>query len=379
MRQAAAKKTSKPAADGRPARARGAPHARLPLSAEEALAVYRSMVLTRLLDERGMMLQRQGRIGFFVPCVGQEAAQVGSAHALDPTDWVFPSYRNTGTAIHRGVSMVQIVANLYGNGLDLAKGRQMPNHFSFRAARFVSISSPIGTQITQAVGAAMAARYRKESVAVITDFGDGATSSNDFHAGLNFAGVYKAPVVFLCQNNQWAISQPLRDQTAAPAIADKAAAYGFPGVRVDGNDVLAVWRGVKDALARARAGEGPTLVEAVTYRVGPHSSSDNPKTYRSDAEVERWKAKDPIDRFRRVLREAGVQSEADDKAVWEAARAEIAEAVKTVEAGPPLRIRTMFEDVYAAVPPGLAAQQAELEKEIEERGGVGEGEGAFPL
>ncbi len=351
----------------------------LPLPKADLLRIYRSMVLTRALDERGMMLQRQGRIGFFVPCIGQEAAQVGSAHALTARDWIFPSYRNTGTAIHRGVPMTEIIANLYGNSLDLSKGRQMPNHFSFKSIHFVSISSPIGTQITQAVGAAMAARYRKENMVAITDFGDGATSSNDFHAGLNFAGVFKAPVVFLCQNNQWAISQPLCDQTASPTIAAKAEAYGFPGVRVDGNDVLAVWQAVKEALDRARAGGGPTLVEAVTYRMGPHSSSDNPKAYRKDAEVESWKAKDPIDRFRRTLGDAGILSEADDKTLWEAARQEIVQAVKTVEAGPALPVETLFEDVYVAMPKHLAEQQQALRREIEERGGIRHGDGAFPL
>ncbi len=351
----------------------------LPLPKADLLRIYRSMVTTRVLDERAMMLQRQGRIGFYLTCTGQEAAQVGSIHALEPRDWVFPAYRETAVLVHRDVPLDLFIAQLYGNGMDLVKGRQMPNHVAFRSINYVSVSSPIGTQITQAVGAAMASRYRKDGAVMITYFGDGATSSNDFHAGMNFAGVAKSPVIFFCQNNQWAISLPRDQQSASESIAVKAEAYGFPGIQVDGNDFFAVHEATRAAAERARRGDGPTLIEAVTYRLGGHSSSDDPTKYRNAAEVEGWKKKDPIVRFRTFLEEKGIWSEADEKRLWDEARARIADVVKAVEAAPPPEVGTLFTDVFAGMTPTLAEQRSELESEIRERGGTGHGDGAFPL
>ncbi|EQD74529.1 pyruvate dehydrogenase (acetyl-transferring) E1 component, alpha subunit, partial [mine drainage metagenome] len=212
-------------------------------------------------------------------------------------------------------------------------------------------SSPIGTQIPQAVGAAMAARRRREPIVTVSFFGDGATSSNDFHAGLNFAGVYRAPTIFFCQNNQWAISLPRERQTRSATLAEKAHAYGFDGVVVDGTDLEAVYRAVSTARARAVAGDGPTLIEAQVYRFGPHSTSDDPHRYRTDAEVAHWKEADPIQRLKQRLVSAGQLDEARDQALWEAARAEVGRALEAAEQTPPVEPRSFFDDVFARRPP----------------------------
>ncbi|MBI3844950.1 MAG: thiamine pyrophosphate-dependent dehydrogenase E1 component subunit alpha, partial [Planctomycetes bacterium] len=209
--------------------------------------IYRTMVVTRALGERAEVAQRTGKIGFYVPTLGQEASHVASTAAMEATDWIYPSYRNVGVALWRGVAIHHIVDQLFGNANDLTKGRQMPVHYSFPKGLFVSVSSPIGTQIVQATGTAMAAKIRGDRTVVSTYFGDGATSSNDFHTGMNFAGVFKAPVVFICENNHWAISVPVSGQTASATMAQKAEAYGFEGVRVDGNDALAVYAATKAA------------------------------------------------------------------------------------------------------------------------------------
>ena len=334
--------------------------ASLGMDEETLRKLYRMMVLVRTLDERGLKLQRQGRIGFYVPSFGQEAAQIGSTHAMAPEDWLFPSYRDPGMFLYRGFPVRQFIAQCFGNANDWIKGRQMPNHFASRDQLCGSISSPIATQIPHAVGVGMAAKIRGEKIAVLVSFGDGGTSEGDFHVGMNFAGVYKAPVVFLCQNNQWAISVPTEFQTGSRDFAIKAKAYGFEGIRVDGNDVLAVYQACKEAADRAREGGGPTMIEAVTYRMGPHSSSDDPTRYRPDAEVEEWRQKDPIVRFQAYLQAHGVWDEAFEKEVRGTAETEVAEAVAAEEkAGHPAE-ETMFTDVYARMPRHLAEQLDEL-------------------
>jgi pyruvate dehydrogenase E1 component alpha subunit len=336
--------------------------------AARLLDAYRTMVLARALDERCLSLQRQGRIGFYAPHSGQEAALVGSAYALEPDDWVFPAYRELSVALVRGVPLQSIVDQLYGNSRDLVKGRQMPNHFAFRDQHYVSASSPIGTQITQAVGAAMAAQRQKSPIVTITYFGDGATSSNDFHAGLNFAGVFRAPTIFFCQNNQWAISLPRDRQTRSATLAEKADAYGFPGVVVDGNDLAAVYRAVRAARGRAVAGEGPTLIEAQVYRLGPHSTSDDPKRYRPDDQVEAAKKLDPIHRLKSQLVAAGQLDDGADTKLWEAARAEISAAITSAEAVPPVEPGSLFDDVYATL--SLRLEEERRESEAARAGGV---------
>ncbi len=336
------------------------------LSPQRLLEAYRTMVLARVTDERCLHLQRQGRIGFYAPLQGQEAAQVGAAMALRPEDWVFPAYREMAVALLRGVPLQAIIDQLFSDSSDLTKGRQMPNHFGFRAQNFVVASSPIGTQITQAVGAAMAARLRGDPIVTVPFFGDGATSSNDFHAGLNFAGVFKVPTVFFCQNNEWAISLPREKQTRSPTLAEKAKAYGFSGVVIDGNDVKAVYRTVLDARRRAVAGGGPTLIEAQVYRFGPHSTSDDPHRYRSNAELEAAKRKDPVLRLQRELKEAHGLDEAGDSKIWDDARAQLSAAIEVAEKTPKVAPDSFLDDVFATPTPRLAEERAAFEALVRE-------------
>jgi pyruvate dehydrogenase E1 component alpha subunit len=332
----------------------------------DLLEAYRIMLLSRATDDRCLSLQRQGRIGFYVPASGQEAAQVGAARALLAEDWVFPAYRELAVALARGVPLETLLDQFIGNSGDLLKGRQMPNHYGYRDYRFVVASSPIGTQITQAVGAAIAAQRRKDPVVTISFFGDGATSSNDFHAGMNFAGVYRAPTIFFCENNQWAISLPREKQTHSATLAEKALAYGFPGVVIDGTDIQAVYRAVSAARVRAAAGEGPTLIEAQVYRFGPHSTSDDPRRYRSDTEVAHWKEMDPIKRVRDLLIQAGLLDDAKDSALVEEARAQVGSALAAAEKQGPMAPGTLFDDVFAAPTPRLVDERAEFEDLLRE-------------
>src|SRR5690606_17028405 len=214
--------------------------------------------------------------------------------ALEAQDWVFPSYREPGVFLYRGAPMYKMLCNLWGNADDNAKGRQMPVHYSFADLKLFSISSPIATQVIQAVGAAMAGKIRKTGEVAITYFGDGGTSENDFHTGMTFAGVFKAPTIFICTNNQYAISVPLAKQCAQSNLVQKSMGYGMPGFAVDGNDILAVYAATKEAVERARRGDGPSFIEAVTLRMGPHSSSDDPTRYRDEKLYEAWKKRDPI-------------------------------------------------------------------------------------
>ena len=330
---------------------------------DELKRLYRLMVLTRNLDIRGLQLQRQGRIGFYIGCLGQEAAQIGSSYALKPEDWVFPAYREVGTALQRGVTLKQLMNQYFANAEDLEKGRQLMNLFGVKAVNFVTGSAPIATQLPHAVGVALAAKIRGDPIVTLAYFGDGGTSENDFHTGMNFAGVYKTPTIFFCQNNHWAISVPVEKQTASETIAIKAKAYGFEGVRVDGNDILAVYRTTKEAVDKARKGGGPTLIEAVTYRMGPHSSSDDPKKYRTEQELEEWQKRDPIIRFRRYLEKKRIWSETDEKKAQEDANKQIDEAVAYAEKLPRPALETLFTDVYADMPWNLEEQLRELREE----------------
>jgi pyruvate dehydrogenase E1 component alpha subunit len=319
-----------------------------PLEDAEVLALYRWMVLERTLDERMVTLQRQGRIGFYIGSLGEEASVFGAAAAMAPGDWLFPCYREHGAALLRGMPLVTFMCELLGNAGDVMKGRQMPCHEAWRPGRFASISSPISTQISHAVGAAWAARLKGDDMVSLVWFGEGGTSAADFHTGLNFAAVRRIPVVFLCRNNGWAISVPRERQTGSETIAQKAIAYGMRGERVDGNDRLAVHDAVRRARARAASGEGPTLVECVTYRLGGHSTSDDPRAYRPAELVEAWKEKDPILRTRRYLARRGALDDAADGALREEVRVEIQRALAEAEAHPPKpALETLFQDVYA--------------------------------
>ena len=267
----------------------------LGLDAAGLLDLYRKMVLIRRADQEALNLQRQGHLGLWGQFLGQEAAQVGATMALEDKDWIVPSYREFGMAMCRGIDPGQILAYFRG----LTHGPWDPMRF-----RFLPFAIPVASQVPHAVGLAMGCRLEGKGEVVLAVFGDGATSEGDWHEAMNFAGVFKAPVVFFCQNNHWAISVPLGRQTAG-SIAERAQGYGFPGVRIDGNDVLGVVAAVRDAAARARAGEGPTLVEADTYRMGAHTTADDPTRYRLEAELEPWRGKDPIRRYATWLRGQG--------------------------------------------------------------------------
>ncbi len=346
------------------------------LPPERCAELYRRMLFLREFDARMLGLQRQGRIAFYGASLGQEAAVVGSAACAAPGDWVFPALREGGAALLRGMPLRTYIGQLYGNSADECLGHQQPMHFSWRAGNHVSLSSPIGTQIPQAVGAAMAARLRGDPVVVLAYLGDGATSEGDFHVGMNFAGVFRAPVVLVCQNNGWAISVPVSMQTASETIAVKARAYGMPGVRVDGNDVLAVYASVSKAMQRARAGGGPTFLELVTYRRLGHSSSDDPSRYRDEKEVAEWERKDPLARFRKYLEKRRLWSARQEAKAVEEIGAEIKAAVLEAEAAPEPPLESLVEHVYAAVPASLERQLEEVRPGF--RAG-GKAEGAFPL
>ncbi|AKT42442.1 thiamine pyrophosphate-dependent dehydrogenase E1 component subunit alpha [Chondromyces crocatus] len=332
------------------------------LGSDEVIALYKAMVRTRMLDERLVTLQRQGRIGFHIGSLGEEACILGSTAAMRDKDWIFPCYREFSAMLWRGMPLQRYIDNMFGNANDLVKGRQMPDHYTYREGRFGSVSSPIGTQIVQAAGFAWAAKMKKEDLAVLVYFGDGATSSSDFHNGMNFAGVFKAPVVFLCRNNGWAISVPTERQTASATFAEKGVAYGIPGVRVDGNDLFAVIKATRDATARAARGEGPTIIEALTYRMSGHSTSDDPKAYRPDNTLDPWKQLDPIQRVRRHLVLAHGWKDEQDKQIETETDAELRACVAVAEKTPAPSLESMFEDVFAELPWHLKEQRDELLK-----------------
>jgi TPP-dependent pyruvate/acetoin dehydrogenase alpha subunit len=349
------------------------------LSNEQLLALFTHMLRVRCLDERMLKLQRAGRVGFVGTAKGLEAAIIGSAFALEPRDWLWSGLREGGAAVMRGLPLGEYIAQMYCNSNDTAKGRQMCNHFQHKASHYPSWSSVIGTQIPHGVGAALATQQRGEDAVHAIYFGDGATSSNGFHSGLNCAGVWKVPAVFVCIDNGWAISVSSREQTAAESYADKAVAYGMPGVEVDGNDALACYREARAAIERARKGGGPTLVVLKTYRMLGHSSSDDPTKYRDAAEVERWAARDPLDRFERYLATRGVLAPTQREQIESRLFAELDAEIHTQESAPPMALKTLVEDVYAEVPRHLRVQYNQFVKIAERLGDAQKGDGAFPL
>lgn len=348
------------------------------MSADEHKLVFETMVKVRLFEDRCMKLQRQGRIGFYIGAYGQEASHVASAQALRKQDWVYPSYRELGVLLLRGIPVQQIVHQLYGNASEHTLGAQMPCHYSFRQANFVSISSPIGTHLPHAVGTAMAAKYKGDDVVTCSYIGDGGTSEGDFHVALNFAGVYKAPTIIIVENNQWAISCPSNEQTSSPSYAIKAMAYGMEGVRVDGNDVLAVYSETRKAVEKAKRGDGPTLIENVTYRLFSHSSSDDADRYRDKVEYEAALKNEPLLRYRKYLGAQKIWNEKWESDFSEKFKEEVNEAIKRAEAAPRPDTSSIFERVFAQTHPILDEQQALLKEELKERQSWEE-DGAFPL
>lgn len=332
------------------------------VDAEQILAIYRAMVRVRALDERLVALQRQGRIGFHIGSQGEEAAILGSAAALREKDWIFPCYREFGAALWRGMPLQAYAHHMFGNAADPMKGRQMPDHYGAKVARFTSISSPVGTQITQAAGFAWAAKLEGTSArragkerpegdtVTLAYFGEGATSSGEFHNGMNFAGVFQVPLVLFCRNNGWAATVPAERQTASPTFASKGIAYGMPGVRCDGNDLFAVLKVTREAVARAARGEGPTLIEALTARMPAREPQGG----------EAWKRRDPVARVRRHLESRALWSETRQREYEASVAAEIDTAIDAAEKMGPPPLSTMFDDVYGAPPPQEREARAEL-------------------
>jgi pyruvate dehydrogenase E1 component alpha subunit len=335
------------------------------LAPEMLKKAFRTMLLVRTLDVKLTNMQRQGRIGFYGACTGQEATPIGTAMALQPDDWVFPALREGSAALYRGLRLSHYAAQCIGNDHDLQRGRQMPCHYMDRSVNHVTWSSVIATQLPHAAGAAYAMKLKGTRQVAIGFLGDGATSENDFHSAMNFAAVTKSPCVFVCQNNHFAISAQQDHQTATRTYAEKAQAYGMPGVRVDGNDIVAVYLAVTEAVERARQGLGPTLIEAVTYRLVPHSSSDDPTRYRDEAEYQRWLKRDPLAIFRRHLQARRIWSEKWEAQLQAEIDQEVEIAIKEAEAAGLPDPGTMVEDVYEEVPPILEDQRRELLETVE--------------
>ena len=321
----------------------------LGLSKNDLLEMYYQLVLARTLDERIWLLNRQGKTAFVISCAGQEATQVGFAKALKPGhDVVWPYYRSLALVMSMGMTPTEVMLHQLSKAEDPASGgRQMPSHFGLARLNLVRVSSPVATQLTQAAGSGFASKIKGDDKVTYTFVGDGGTSKGDFHEALNFASIHSLPVVFVVENNGYAISVPISKQMHIQDIADRATAYGMPGVVVDGNDLLEVYRVAHEATERARRGEGPTLVEAKTYRYRPHSSSDDDRTYRTKEEVEEWRLKDPIIRFERYLEEQGLINKEGEQATRQRAKQAVDEAQKYAEAAPNPSAETIMRYVYA--------------------------------
>ena len=327
----------------------------------DLLELYRLMVFSRNWDQRRLKLQRQGRIGTFAPAWGQEAAQAGSIYCTTEDDWFCPSFRESVCFFHRGADPVDDL--LYAAGFE--EGMNIPE-----GAKVLPVCIPIGTQYTHALGCAWAEMMDGTKNIAITYGGDGSTSEGDFHEAINMAAVLKAPVVFFIQNNQWAISVPRAKQTRSETIAQKAVAYGIPGVQVDGNDILAVIQATREAVERARGGEGPTLIEAVTFRMSVHTTADDPSKYRTTDEEKEWAGKDPIERFRKHLTKRRLWNQKKEDELQQDVSDRIDQAVKDFE-DRAAKLRTpdyMFANAYLENPPYLARQQEELLAHFEEHG-----------
>lgn len=331
----------------------------LPFDDAQVRQLYRQMLLLRIYDRKAVSLQRQGRFGTYAQMEGQEASLVASTYPLQPQDWMVTTYRDTGAMWLHGVPLVSL--SLYWMGNEF--GSQMPE-----GVHVLPISIPVGSHPLHAVGLAYAGKYRRDNSIAMTYFGDGATSEGDVHEAMNLAGVFRLPCVFFCQNNQYAISVPLQQQTASATIAQKALAYGFPGVLVDGNDIFAVYTAVCEAVERARRGDGPSLIEAYTYRLGPHTTADDPTKYRDDDEVEAWRQRDPLKRVQLYLQHRGQWSEDWEHELLETCTTEVEETMNEAEATPQPPPQDMFRYMYADMTPPLQEQEAALLSSLQQKG-----------
>lgn len=333
-------------------------HARL-IADEDLAAALDLLALNRILDRRLQMLQRQGRLGFWMTSRGEEAAIFGVAMELQLSDPIFLSYRELGCLLWRRIPLQLLFNQLIGNSQDLCLGRQMPVHYCYREWGIPSVSSPVGTQLPHATGFGYASKIRRTGEVAVAFCGEGTASQGDFHTALNFAGVFQTPTIFVIRNNGYAISTPESVQTAAESLAARGAGYGVPGFQVDGNDLLAMVHTMRAAVARARAGEGPTLIEAMTYRVGAHSTADDPSAYRTEAETKEWERVDPIERLKRFAAWRGVWDDAKEEASKAAWETRVTETLAACEKHPPPPVESLFEDVLAVPGAQLVEQRDE--------------------
>jgi 2-oxoisovalerate dehydrogenase E1 component alpha subunit len=326
-------------------------HHALGLSDEKVLEMYETMLLARRIDERMWLLNRAGKIPFVISCQGQEAAQVGAAFALDKEkDYVFPYYRDMGVVLTFGMNARELMLSGFAKAEDPnSGGRQMPGHFGQKKNRIVTGSSPVTTQVPHAVGVALAGKMERKDLVTFVTFGEGSSNQGDFHEGANFAGVHKLPVIFMCENNKYAISVPIEKQLACEKVSDRAIGYGMPGITVDGNDPLEVYKAVKEAADRGRQGKGPTLVETVSYRLTPHSSDDDDRSYRAPDEVAKAKTLDPIITFGAYLKETAVLNDNLEKEINDRVMILVNDATDYAEnapyAAPEEAMKYVYEDL----------------------------------
>lgn len=333
-------------------------------SIDEALAnrIYDTCVFTRVLDERMLGAQRQGRISFYMTCTGEEASIIGSVASLDNEDVILAQYREHAAIRYRGFSTEQFMNQLFSNEKDLGKGRQMPIHYGSAELHYQTISSPLATQIPQATGVGYSLKMQGKANVAICYFGEGAASEGDFHAGLNMAAVLKSPTLFFCRNNGYAISTPTSEQYVGNGIASRGPGYGMYTIRVDGNDMLAVLAATQQARAYAVDNNAPVLIEAMTYRLGAHSSSDDPSGYRSKDEEAKWQQHDPVVRFKLWMMSQGWLTEQQDAALFEKYRSEVLAELKVAEKRPMSHIDSLIEDVYDTPTSMLQAQLKTLKQ-----------------
>ena len=324
-----------------------------PLDVDRVVDLYRAMVAARAYDRKCSAMQRQGRLATYAQFEGQEAAQIGSAACLEAQDWMVGTYRDAAAMWHHGFPWVNLILGRTGD----ERGGRAPD-----GVNVMPPSITVGAHMIHAVGIAWAAQIRGDSSVAMTYFGDGATSEGDFHEAMNFAGVYGVPTVFVCQNNGWAISMPRERQTASATIAQKADAYGMPGVLVDGNDVLAMYAVTSEAVTRARSGAGPTLIEALTYRMGPHTTTDDPGRYRDDGHVTDWRERDPLERVKRYLERSGRWSAEWQQEIEDGEAAVVEAAVEEAEALAPFDEAGIFAGMFAELTTPLADQQDRAER-----------------
>lgn len=329
------------------------------ISKKELIHMYQTMTLGRIADTKALQYQRQGRMLTYAPNKGQEACQVGAASALDKQDWLVPAFRELSAMLYKGVTLEQSFLYWYGN--------EWGNHFD-EGVKVLPIDVIIGSQINHAAGVAYASKILKKNEVVLATIGDGGTSHGEFYEGMNYAAVMNVPLVVMIQNNQYAISTPRRKASKAETLAQKAVAFGIPGIQVDGNDVLAMYVAVKTAAEYARSGKGPVLIEAVTYRLGPHTTSDDPTIYRSNEEVESWEKKDPMIRFKKYLMDKGYWTEKEDKALEEEITSFVGETFKKVEASGLSKLEDIFKYTYDEMTPQLHEQYETYKKFVEEGG-----------